>query len=233
MAAGSKPGSKQPSRPPHQPHRLRRSRFDHLQAQGTTPDRPPQSNPASVPAPAAIKPLPVASASYGAAVGAVSSSEPSHLASPAGSTRSRPSLRVTPRRSGGSADKAEKHRTSGKAMKVKANRVSDRFGTGGAPSEEGAPSGPPSLIDQFREALVANLARIIDLFRGLDENGDGMVSKKEFRHALPLLGLTQITDEVSSSRTPPPPPSHSPLSSLTTHHSHHSLFRLPIYSLTP
>ena len=48
--------------------------------------------------------------------------------------------------------------------------------------------------------LVSNMERVIDLFRDLDENGDGMVSKKEFRHALPMLGLTEgpfstVTDE--------------------------------------
>ena len=31
--------------------------------------------------------------------------------------------------------------------------------------------------------------RVIDLFREWDENGDGTVSKKEFRVAMPLLGL--------------------------------------------
>ena len=59
-----------------------------------------------------------------------------------------------------------------------------------------APSGP-TLLDQLREALVANLARVLDLFRGLDENGDGNVSKKEFRKALPLLGLTEITRDTA------------------------------------
>ena len=31
--------------------------------------------------------------------------------------------------------------------------------------------------------------RVIDLFREWDEDGDGTVSKKEFRKAMPLLGL--------------------------------------------
>ena len=38
---------------------------------------------------------------------------------------------------------------------------------------------------------------MLDLFRGLDENGDGNVSKKEFRKALPLLGLTEITRDTA------------------------------------
>ena len=41
------------------------------------------------------------------------------------------------------------------------------------------------------------IARVLDLFRGLDENGDGNVSKKEFRKALPLLGLTEITRDTA------------------------------------
>tara|TARA_B100000767_G_C19274370_1_gene332740 strand:+ start:185 stop:313 length:129 start_codon:yes stop_codon:yes gene_type:complete len=31
--------------------------------------------------------------------------------------------------------------------------------------------------------------RVIDLFREWDENGSGAVTKKEFRVAMPLLGL--------------------------------------------
>ena len=31
--------------------------------------------------------------------------------------------------------------------------------------------------------------RVIDLFREWDEDGDGTVSKKEFRKAVPMLGL--------------------------------------------
>ena len=31
--------------------------------------------------------------------------------------------------------------------------------------------------------------RVIDLFREWDEDGDGTVSKKEFRKAMPLLGF--------------------------------------------
>ena len=34
--------------------------------------------------------------------------------------------------------------------------------------------------------------RVIDLFREWDEDGDGTVSKKEFRKAMPLLGLSDV-----------------------------------------
>jgi len=37
--------------------------------------------------------------------------------------------------------------------------------------------------------LTTNAVRVIDLFREWDEDGDGIVSKKEFRRAMPLLGL--------------------------------------------
>ena len=40
-----------------------------------------------------------------------------------------------------------------------------------------------------REALARGHARVIDFFRAVDKNGDGRVSKAEFRAALPLLGM--------------------------------------------
>ena len=41
----------------------------------------------------------------------------------------------------------------------------------------------------YRQALAKNAGRVIDLFREWDENGDGMVTRKEFHKAMPLLGL--------------------------------------------
>ena len=41
----------------------------------------------------------------------------------------------------------------------------------------------------MRDALVNNAVRVIDLFREWDEDGDGAVSKKEFRKAIIHLGL--------------------------------------------
>ena len=45
------------------------------------------------------------------------------------------------------------------------------------------------LVDELRQALAANSTRVIDLFREWDEDGDGQVSKKEFRKVLAMLGL--------------------------------------------
>ena len=44
-------------------------------------------------------------------------------------------------------------------------------------------------VDQMRSALRTNRTRVIDVFRCLDRNGDGTVTKREFRAALPLLGF--------------------------------------------
>ena len=52
-----------------------------------------------------------------------------------------------------------------------------------------AASAEMSAIDRLREALRANLERVTDLFRTLDENLNGMISKKEFRRVIPQLGL--------------------------------------------
>ena len=49
--------------------------------------------------------------------------------------------------------------------------------------------GAPPIIDQIRDALQANLARVIDLFREWDGDSSGSVSKVEFRKALSVLGL--------------------------------------------
>ena len=42
-------------------------------------------------------------------------------------------------------------------------------------------------IEAIRASLLKQLPRVIDLFRGFDANGDGKVSRAEWRQALPLL----------------------------------------------
>ena len=55
---------------------------------------------------------------------------------------------------------------------------------------EDSDQSPEAVLQRsLRDALVANSARVIDLFREWDEDGNGMVSKDEFLRALPLLGL--------------------------------------------
>ena len=60
------------------------------------------------------------------------------------------------------------------------------------------PSGEMSVMDQLRELLATNMVRIIDLFREWDENGDGLVSKKEFRKAIAALGYEAPRVEVDA-----------------------------------
>ena len=50
-------------------------------------------------------------------------------------------------------------------------------------------SGEGSMGDQLAEALRSNAARVLDLFRSWDANGDGEVSRAEFHKAIPALGL--------------------------------------------
>lgn len=45
------------------------------------------------------------------------------------------------------------------------------------------------LAEQLRDALSQNAARVIDLFREFDEDGDGEISSAELHKALPLLGI--------------------------------------------
>ena len=51
---------------------------------------------------------------------------------------------------------------------------------------------------QLREALVAQAVRVVDLFKEWDENGDGTVSKEEFRKAMPMLGLDVSREEIDA-----------------------------------
>ena len=46
-----------------------------------------------------------------------------------------------------------------------------------------------SVSEQLAKALRANAGRVIDLFREWDTDGDGSVSRKEFRVAMPRLGF--------------------------------------------
>ena len=55
-----------------------------------------------------------------------------------------------------------------------------------------------SYQDQVRDALSKNAVRVIDLFREWDEEGNGTVSKKEFRKAMPMLGLQVPMQEVDA-----------------------------------
>ena len=53
-----------------------------------------------------------------------------------------------------------------------------------------------SYAQQLRDALTQQAVRVIDLFREWDEDGDGEVSKAEFRRAMPLLGLDVPREEI-------------------------------------
>ena len=55
-----------------------------------------------------------------------------------------------------------------------------------------------SVQQQLAEVLTKEAVRVIDLFREWDEDGDGMVSRKEFRKAMPLLGLQVPRPEVDA-----------------------------------
>jgi len=51
-----------------------------------------------------------------------------------------------------------------------------------------SPDAPP-ISDQIKDALKHNAARVMDLFRSWDADGDGVVTRAEFHKAMPMLGL--------------------------------------------
>ena len=53
-----------------------------------------------------------------------------------------------------------------------------------------------SVSEQLRDGLVNNAMRVMDLFREWDVNNDGVVSKDEFRRAIPMLGLHAHGDQI-------------------------------------
>ena len=55
------------------------------------------------------------------------------------------------------------------------------------------------VAKQLADVLVKNAVRVIDLFREWDEDGSGTIDRKEFRRAMPLLGLDvprEVVDEL-------------------------------------
>ena len=53
-----------------------------------------------------------------------------------------------------------------------------------------------SVQDQLRELLVKHSVRVIDLFKDWDDDGNGQISKKEFRKAIAALGMAAPKAEV-------------------------------------
>lgn len=55
-----------------------------------------------------------------------------------------------------------------------------------------------SVTEQLKAFLRANVSRVIDLFHDWDDDGDGTISKKNFRRAMPILGLNVSRAESDS-----------------------------------
>ena len=65
----------------------------------------------------------------------------------------------------------------------------------GAPRRSESPP-PGAVTDHLRSALVEQAQRVIDLFKSWDQDGDGTITKVEFRRALPELGLWANPEDV-------------------------------------
>ena len=49
--------------------------------------------------------------------------------------------------------------------------------------------GAPPVADQLRDVLSKQAVRVIELFREMDIDGDGLIDRKEFRRGMTALGL--------------------------------------------
>jgi len=79
--------------------------------------------------------------------------------------------------------KLRKHRAKGKALPSSVVlKVSSRL----------------SVQQQLQQVLRDNAVRVIDIFREWDEDGDGLVSKKEFRNAVSALGYQAPREDVDA-----------------------------------
>jgi Ca2+-binding EF-hand superfamily protein len=58
--------------------------------------------------------------------------------------------------------------------------------------------GSQTVQEQLKAVLRANAARVIDLFREWDDDGNGTISKKEFRQGLRLFGLDADRGELDA-----------------------------------
>ena len=55
-------------------------------------------------------------------------------------------------------------------------------------------------LEHLRSALLREMHRVLDLFRKFDRNGDGRVSREEFRQVLPLLAPRRPAERPPASR---------------------------------
>ena len=53
-----------------------------------------------------------------------------------------------------------------------------------------------AIKEKLHDPLRENAGRIVDLFREMDQDGDGLVSKVEFRNVDTILGIGEVPDEV-------------------------------------
>ena len=58
-----------------------------------------------------------------------------------------------------------------------------------------------AVVDQFREQLAKSKTRLMDLFREMDQDNDGYISKKDWRKAFSLMGPDFPKDVVDQTFT--------------------------------
>ena len=87
----------------------------------------------------------------------------------------------------------------GRATGKKARKKDKSTAEGGAQVEAEEKEDPLHCVfSRVRELLQANLTRVIDMFRSMDTNGDGVLEKKEMSMGLGNLGFTLTKGEMTN-----------------------------------
>ena len=72
---------------------------------------------------------------------------------------------------------------------------SSRRPLAGLDLDEG-PNAPP-IHQQLKDALASNAAKVIDLFKWMDDDGNGLIARREFEQGLRSLGLDVPTSMIN------------------------------------
>ena len=87
------------------------------------------------------------------------------------------------------------HKTAARISEFKAREAKRKSRLQGLDIDEDSDK---SVAEQLREALAKSAVRVIDLFNDWDTDGNGKISKEEFRKAMGLLGFNVPAEDIDA-----------------------------------